>query len=201
MARAQPAGSILVVDDDPSFGAFVCALLERAGFEARSVESGADALTVIESAPPDVLVLDVSMPMMCGYEVCRVLRDELGLDLPILFVSGQRTDSLDRVAGLTLGGDDYLVKPFAPDELLARIRCLLRRSVRAAVPATAGLSGRELEVLALLADGLGQREIARQLVISPHTVRTHIERIFAKLGAHSRAEAVALAFRRRLVLP
>jgi DNA-binding NarL/FixJ family response regulator len=164
-----------------------------------SVGSGAEALAEISDRLPDVLVLDVSMPGMCGYEVCRSVRIDLGLDLPILFVSGERTDPLDRVAGLTLGGDDYLVKPFSLDELLARVRCLLRRSTVVASTPTAGLSRRELEVLRLLAEGLGQAEIAERLVISPKTVSTHIERILAKLGAHSRAEAVALAYRLQLV--
>lgn len=198
LGRGTHAGRVLVVDDDPSFAAFVCALLDRSGFAAGSVDNGADALAVVEATPPDVLLLDVSMPAMCGYEVCRAIRDELGLDFPILFVSGERTDALDRVAGLTLGGDDYLVKPFAPDELLARIRCLRRRAART-VPARTGLSRRELEVLTLLAEGLRQGEIAQRLVISPKTVSSHIERILAKLDAHSRAQAVAIAYRLQLV--
>jgi DNA-binding NarL/FixJ family response regulator len=138
------------------------------------------------------------MPDMSGYEVCRSIRDDLGLRLPVLFISGERTESFDRVAGLTIGADDYLVKPFAPDELVARLRCLLRRIPSDEV-VDHGLTPRELEVLRLLAEGMRQAEIAERLVISPKTVSTHIERILTKLGAHSRAEAIALAYRLQLV--
>jgi len=92
-----------------------------------------------------------------------------------------------------------LVKPVAPDELLIRIERLLRRRAPIAPPIAAKLTGRELEVLTLLADGLSATEIAAQLVISPKTVSTHIERILGKLGVRSRAQAIALAYRRELV--
>jgi two-component system nitrate/nitrite response regulator NarL len=104
------------------------------------------------------------------------------------------------VAGLLLGADDYVVKPFAPDELLVRARGLLRRAGERKVAANGyELTRRELEVLGLLADGLGQREIAHRLVISPKTVGTHVERILSKLGVHTRAHAVAMAFRHGLL--
>jgi DNA-binding NarL/FixJ family response regulator len=98
-----------------------------------------------------------------------------------------------------IGADDYLVKPFAPDELLTRLRSLLRRVDAAEAARPHDLTPRELEVLTLLAEGLEQGEIARQLVISPKTVSTHIERILSKLGVRSRAQAVALAYREDLV--
>ena len=118
---------VLVVDDDAPFRAYVCALLEEHGYAAVPVSSGSDALAHLAGYPPTAVVLDVNMPGLSGYEVCRAIRDDLGLRLPILFVSGERTESFDRVAGLTIGADDYLVKPFAADELLARLRSLLRR--------------------------------------------------------------------------
>lgn len=138
------------------------------------------------------------MPPRPSRPKCRALREEHGPGLPVMFVSGERTESFDRVAGLTIGADDYLVKPLAEDELLARLRCLLRRAARADA-ALSTLTPRELQVLKLLADGLDQDEIAERLVISPKTVGTQIERILAKLGTHSRAEAVGLAYRLRLV--
>jgi DNA-binding NarL/FixJ family response regulator len=98
------------------------------------------------------------------------------------------------VAGLLLGGDDYLVKPFDPDELLARARRLLPAPLIDGRKAHE-LTRRELHVLSLLVDGLTQSEIADKLVISPKTVSKHIEHILAKLGVHSRAQAVALAVR------
>jgi DNA-binding CsgD family transcriptional regulator len=119
--------------------------------------------------------------------------------LPIVFVSAERTESYDRVAGLLLGADEYLAKPVAPNELLIRIERLLRRSGPVAPTVAAKLTGRELEVMSLLADGLAAAEIAARLVISPKTVSTHIDRILRKLGVRSRAQAVALAYRRDLV--
>jgi DNA-binding NarL/FixJ family response regulator len=138
------------------------------------------------------------MPGLSGYEVCRALREEHAQAFPVMFVSGERTESFDRVAGLTIGADDYLTKPFEADELLARLRGLLRR-FDSIEPPVSVLTKREQQVLGLLADGLDQAEIARRLVISPRTVGTHIEHILAKLGVHSRAEAVAVAYRLQLV--
>jgi DNA-binding NarL/FixJ family response regulator len=111
------------------------------------------------------------------------------------------------VAGLLLGADDYVVKPFFQDELLARVRRLIDRTRPPATekigPVTNGarLTDREQQVLSLLAAGLHSKAIATRLVISPKTVATHIQRILAKLGVHSRAEAVALAFRSGLAQP
>lgn len=189
------AATVLVVDDDADFRAFVRALLEGGGYRVVEAAGADEALNGI-APEPSLVVLDVAMSPTSGYEVCRVLRARRP-DLPILFVSGEQTEALDRVAGLTLGADDYLVKPFEPGELLARVQALLRRRL----PQRAGtsLTRRELEVLLLLADGLKQREIADRLVISPRTVGTHIEHVLAKLGVHSRAEAVAAAYRRDLI--
>jgi DNA-binding NarL/FixJ family response regulator len=185
---------ILVVDDDAAFRGFVRALLTDAGHQVAEAANGEQALNGV-CPRPRLVILDVAMEPMSGYEICRVLRDR-SPELPILFVSGEQTGPLDRVAGLTLGADDYLVKPFEPSELVARVRALLRRSQ----PQNNGLlTRRELEVLRLLAEGLKQSEIAQRLVISPKTVATHIEHVLSKLGVHSRAEAVAAAYRRDLL--
>ena len=153
--------------------------------------------------PLELVVLEVDLPDASGYELCRELHEAYGDDLPVIFVAGRRTDPADRVAGLLLGADDYLVKPFDPDELLARVRRSLRRSgaapTQAPVHGATSLTHREQEVLTLLAAGLTQKEIGTDLVISAKTVGTHIQRILAKLGVHSRAQAVALALREGLV--
>jgi DNA-binding NarL/FixJ family response regulator len=154
---------------------------------------------------PSCILLDVVLPRATGYEVCRELRDEYGETLPIVFVTGQRMEAADRVAGLLIGADDYIVKPFNPDEPIARVRRLVLRSdilTKVAERRRRGsfqLTERELEVLCLLADGLTQDAIARELFISPKTVSTHIQRILTKLGVHSRAQAIALAYRENLV--
>lgn len=84
-----------------------------------------------------LVVLDVNIPGISGYEICRRLRDEFGPALPILFLSGERTESFDKVAGLLVGGDDYLVKPFSPDELVARVQKLAGRAQGQPEPAVA----------------------------------------------------------------
>lgn len=198
MGPSLAPGHVLVVDDDAGFRAYAREVLEVGGFSVVDVADGVAALTSARATRPAAVLLDVSMPRLSGYEVCRALREEHGQALPLMFVSGERTESFDRVAGLTIGADDYLTKPFEADELLARLRCLLRRFGGAAASASP-LTHREQEVLGMLADGLDQAEIARRLVISPKTVGTHIERILAKLDAHSRAQAVAIAYRLQLV--
>jgi DNA-binding NarL/FixJ family response regulator len=189
-------GFILVVDDDPGAGEAMSSLLESAGLETRLAASGEEALAVAGDERPETVLLDVRLPGVSGYEVLRELRDRLGEELPIMFVSGERVEPFDRVAGLLLGADDYLVKPFAPDELIARVRRLVARSGREGDGSIgAKLTRREAEVLRLLASGRAQPEIAEQLVISSSTVASHIEHILSKLGVHSRAEAVAMAHR------
>jgi DNA-binding NarL/FixJ family response regulator len=144
------------------------------------------------------VVLEVCLSDISGYEVCRSLREEFGDELPIIFVSAARTESFDRVAGLLVGADDYLPKPFAADALLARVRRLGRQ---AATPpeTTSSLTKRELEVLRWLAEGLSQSEIADRMFISEKTIETHIHHILTKLGARNRAQAVALAYRNNFV--
>jgi two-component system response regulator FixJ len=194
-------GTILIVDDDANYRASVASVLCRVGYGTREASSGEQALSSVRSDRPSCVLLDVLLPGVTGYAVCRELRDEYGDLLPIIFVTGERTEPGDRVAGLLLGADDYILKPFDSDELLARVRRLLVRTELAARSNgdrhsnSFGLTVRERDILMMLADGTGQRAIAAELVLSPKTVATHIQRILAKLGVHSRAEAVAAAHR------
>ena len=200
LAAVNP-GSILVVEDAPACRELLSTLLVQAGHAVREASSAEEALALAHEERPALVMLDVVLPDMNGYELCRALRERFGEALPIIFISG-RTDPLDSVAGLLIGGDDYIVKPFVPGDLVARVRRALTRSAeldRNGQPSTSDLTPRELEVLNLLADGLSQNAIADRLVISPKTVATHIQRILSKLGAHSRAEAVARAYRLGLV--
>jgi DNA-binding NarL/FixJ family response regulator len=204
-AADSGGGPILVVDDDDRFRSFVANTLSDAGFAAREVANGERALAVARADPPALVLLDVCLPTLSGFELCRQLRDEFGDALPIVLVSGTRTEPLDRTAGLLIGSDDYLIKPVDPSELLARVRRLLSRSRAPRQPDSAppehGLTERELFVLERLAAGAGQVEIAAELVISPHTVASHIQHILSKLGVHSRAQAVGYAFGHGLVKP
>ncbi len=124
---------ILIVDDDPAIRDVVRFALARAGFETEDAADGAIALAHIMRSPPDLIVLDVQMPELDGTELCRVVRRTS--QIPILFLSS-RTDEIDRVVGLEIGGDDYLTKPFSPRELVARVKAILRRGM---VPETPSL--------------------------------------------------------------
>lgn len=124
---------ILIVDDDPAIRDVVRFALARAGFETEDAADGAIALAEILGTPPDLIVLDVHMPELDGTELCRVVRRTS--QIPILFLSS-RTDEIDRVVGLEIGGDDYLTKPFSPRELVARVKAILRRGM---VPETPSL--------------------------------------------------------------
>ena len=193
-------GGVLVVDDDPAFRALVSETLVAAGYAIREAGTGKEAAVLARRSRPDLVLLDVRLPDVSGHEVCKQLRDSFGETLPIVLVSGAKTDDLDLVAGLLLGADDYLVKPIEPGELLARIRRVVLRAGASLGPAESNpvqdkLTPREREVLQMLSEGLSPDEIAKMLVISPNTVATHLQRILSKLDVHSRAQAVALAHR------
>jgi len=118
------AARILLVDDEISIQRAVAPLLKSRGYEVESVGTGADALRVIASHPPDVIVLDLGLPDIEGTEVCRRVRAQS--TMPIIILSARGSEA-DKVAALDLGADDYVTKPFGPEELLARIRVWLRR--------------------------------------------------------------------------
>ena len=193
-------GGVFVVDDDPAFRAFVVETLTGAGYLTREAATGREASLLARRSRPSLLLLDIKLPDISGHEVCRRLRESHGEDLPIILLSGVKTDDLDRVAGLLLGADDYIVKPVGAGELLARIRRVELRSGASLArsdsnPVRDKLTPRERQVLQMLSGGLSQNEIAAELVISPKTVGTHLQHILSKLEVHSRAQAVAIAHR------
>jgi DNA-binding NarL/FixJ family response regulator len=197
-ASLTPHAPILIVDSDRASRAHMSSVLERVGYRTVEASTGEEALELARQERPRMVVLEVCLGDLSGYEICRELRDEFGDQLLVVFVSAARAESHDRVAGFLVGGDDYLVKPFALDEFVARVRRLLERAEGRTVFASA-LTTRELEVLSLVAEGLGRDAIAKSLFISPRTVGTHCERIFKKLDVHTRAEAVSFAYRHGLL--
>jgi two-component system OmpR family response regulator len=122
---------VLVVDDDPHIRQLLVFALEKAGLSAREAEDGEAALASVDQQRPDLVVLDINMPKLDGLEVCRRLRAQG--DIPILFLSS-RDDEIDRILGIELGADDYVVKPFSPREVTARVQAILRRARTAAPP-------------------------------------------------------------------
>jgi DNA-binding NarL/FixJ family response regulator len=198
-------GQILIVDDDATLRRLVATLLERAGHDTVEAASGEEGLELARRDPPRLVLLDINLPGTSGYAVCNELRQAAGQQLPIIFISGERTESFDRVAGLLIGADDYITKPFDNDELIARVSRMLERvSQQRAQPLDDdmyGLTPRECEVLALLVDGLSQPDIAERLYLSPKTIGTHIQRIMGKMGVRSRTQAVAVAARDGLFDP
>jgi DNA-binding NarL/FixJ family response regulator len=198
----EQCGLILLVDDDAGFRALVSVLCMRAGYDCVEATSADQALAAALVRRPDAVLLDVDLGDGSGYEVCRELRERFGEGLPIIFLSGTRVETFDRVAGLLLGADDYVTKPFEAEELFARVR---RAIVRAPHPVASSpspksrLTGRERQILGLFAEGLGTQAISDRLDISTKTVSSHTQRMLPKLGVHSRTEAVALAYREGLL--
>ena len=207
---------ILVVDDDPPIRRMLERTLVAEGYQVRTAADGGSALVEVERSAPDLLVLDVAMPALDGLSVCRRLRAK-GHGFPVLLLTAR--DALAaRVAGLDAGADDYLVKPFASEELLARIRALLRRGrepherlayadlvldvdSRSAARAgrDLGLSGREADLLELLLRNSRQvvsRELALERVwggagaASPNVVDRYVLYLRRKLGDPPLIEAV-----------
>ena len=117
--------TILVVEDDARTASLVALYLEREGFRPLLARNGSEALTMADHHAPALVVLDLMLPKMDGWEVCRRLRQKS--DVPVIMLTA-RGEEIDRVAGLTLGADDYVVKPFSPRELVARVQAVLRRS-------------------------------------------------------------------------
>jgi DNA-binding response OmpR family regulator len=123
--RNDPLGTVLVVDDEPMVREVVCAYLDREGYLTIEADNGTAALMEVARSSPDLIVLDVMLPELDGYSVLSELRKST--DVPVILLTA-RTEEVDRVLGLELGADDYVVKPFSPRELLARVRSVLRRT-------------------------------------------------------------------------
>lgn len=176
-------------------------LLARLGLPAVSFPDGTDAAEALPSTPPAVAILEVESG---GCALLRELRDRFGSELPVVLVSADRTAPSDVVAGLLVGADDYAAESMDANEFVARVRRLVDRAGRNGSGAAtvdlsrlSALTQREREVLALVADGRSQKQIASALGISIKTVGTHVQNLLAKLGVHSRVEAVAIEVRAR----
>ncbi len=117
--------NILVVEDDPRISDVLEYALKADGYEVQTAQRGREAAEIARKSSPGLIVLDVGLPDIDGFEVCRIVRTFS--DVPVIFLTS-RSDEIDRVVGLEIGGDDYVVKPFSPRELLARINAIRRRN-------------------------------------------------------------------------
>jgi two-component system, OmpR family, response regulator len=125
MTEEKSGQRILVVDDEASISDLIATSLKFVGFDVRTAATGSQALTIAEEFKPHAMILDVMLPDLDGFEVCRQIRNE-GIEVGVLFLSA-KDEMKDKVQGLTIGGDDYMTKPFSLEELVARLRALLRR--------------------------------------------------------------------------
>ena len=118
---------VLVVEDEPSIAEIATLYLRRAGYKVKTAKDGQKALDLISDKMPDLIVLDLMLPQVDGYELTRWIRDQS--NVPIIMLTARRSES-DRIAGLEMGADDYIVKPFSPQELVSRVRAVLRRTMK-----------------------------------------------------------------------
>ena len=124
------AGRVLIVEDDPDIAHLLSHSLKRAGFGIETLSSGQEVIAAVRRQRPDLVLLDLMLPGLDGLEVCRSLRgDPLTAALPVIMLTARAEES-DRIVGLELGADDYITKPFSPNEVVARVRALLRRAHR-----------------------------------------------------------------------
>jgi len=207
---------VLLVDDDATLRMALTRYLEKRGYAVQSAESGSEALRLFESDPPDLVVSDVMMAEMDGYEFCRRLRgSRSGQLVPFIFLSS-RGEVDARVQGHSMGADDYLIKPFEPKELLAKIEAQLERSRRfhaelvrlmqkstqatgassqqSTSPAALPLTPAEARVFWEVVQGFTNKQIGDRLFVSPRTVQTHLSNILSKLELENRSQLVRFAF-------
>jgi DNA-binding NarL/FixJ family response regulator len=215
--------TILVADDDLGTRLSIADYLELHGFAAIAVENGREALAMVETHRPHLIVTDIAMPQMDGHTFIRQVRSQPALRLlPVVFLTA-RDETADRIIGYQIGCDAYLAKPFELPELLAVIRNLLDRAQNIAlemqfsrtpteVPVasrsaptkgsildTPELSQRELEVLSLLSTGGSNSQIGKELHLSPRTIEKHVSSLFRKTEVHNRSELVRYAIEHNLV--
>ena len=210
---------ILVVDDEADCQTVLAMYLESQGYRVQSATSGIEALSIFESDPPDLVISDVMMPEMDGFEFCRRLRNtRLGQLMPFIFLSGQG-EIESKVEGHSIGADDYLVKPFQSEEILAKVKAQLERSHRihaeivrllqnstaltvepkilpVAPPAPLPLTPAEERVFWEVIQGYTNKQISHRLFISPRTVQAHLGSIFSKLHIENRVQLVKFALER-----
>lgn len=206
---------LLVVDDEAKLLRAVAVTLREEGYEVTTARSGAEALVAINAGVPDLIISDIRMPRMDGYQLARALRSNPRTELiPIIFLTA-KGERKDRLAGIRTGADAYLVKPFDPEELLAVVSNLLGRvertsaelarlvstskgeeSASSQLAAGEDFTETEARVARLVAEGLSNKEIAAALGSSVRTIEGHVSNILSKKGWSNRVEIARHVFER-----
>lgn len=207
--------TVLIVDDDKTLQLALTRRLEAQGFEVINANSGQEALHLLTTRSADIVLSDILMPGMDGFEFCRQVRAcPGGQMIPFIFLSSLGEVS-DRVQGHLIGADDYLVKPFHAQELIAKVKGNVARlqrlqdSIQTACPEPVAtkdsppevLTAAELKVFWQVIQGFTNKEIAHHLFLSPRTVQTHLSNILAKLGLKNRSQLVKYAFENGYTAP
>lgn len=203
---------LLLIDDDPNLILLVKDYLEFRGYEVITAENGREALEVLEQEIPDMIICDVMMPEMDGYAfVNQVRQEERTSWIPILFLSA-KGQSGDKIKGLNIGADVYMVKPFEPEELVAQVEASLKQAFRQRqqtgggndneakiqVPFDVHLTQTELKVVQFVARGLANRDIAQELNVSQRTVESHVSNMLGKTGLNNRTELARWAIENQM---
>lgn len=194
---------LLLIDDDPNLILLVKDYLEFRGYDVITAENGREALEVLEQETPDMIICDVMMPEMDGYSLVSAIRQDPKTSwIPVLFLSA-KGQSQDRVKGLNIGADVYMVKPFEPEELVAQVESSLKQASRLIqhkdskggdsspkiqVPFDVELTPTEMRVVQFVARGMANREIAEELKVSQRTIESHVSNMLGKTGLHNRTE-------------
>lgn len=209
---AKDRKRLLLIDDDPNLILLVKDYLEFRGYEVITADNGKEALDLLTHDLPDMIICDIMMPEMDGYGfVEEVRQDQRTSWIPVLFLSA-KGQSQDRIKGLNLGADVYMVKPFEPEELVAQVESSLKQtnrllhhteganedSLAIQVPATVELTPTELKVVQLVARGLANREIAQHMNVSQRTIESHVSNMLGKTGLSNRTELARWAIETRM---
>jgi DNA-binding NarL/FixJ family response regulator len=203
---------LLLIDDDPNLILLVKDYLEFRGYQVTTAENGREALDMIEGQVPDMIICDVMMPEMDGYELVKHIRQDIRTNrIPVLFLSA-KGQSYDRVKGLTEGADVYMVKPFEPEELVAQVESSLNQINRwkdtrvqnteelptIVVPSNVELTPTERRVVELVAKGMANREIADKLNVSQRTIESHVSNMLNKTNLNNRTELARWAIESKM---
>ncbi|TVQ43605.1 MAG: DNA-binding response regulator [Gloeocapsa sp. DLM2.Bin57] len=204
---------LLLIDDDPNLILLVKDYLEFRGYHVISAENGRQALDILATEIPDMIICDVMMPEVDGYSLVQKIRENSEINaIPIMLLSA-KGQSQDRVKGLNIGADVYMVKPFEPEELVAQVESTLKQVNRLkeqsgqkkgteqptiVIPHDVDLTPTEQKVIQLLAQGMANQEIAQQLNVSKRTIESHVSNMLNKTTLHNRTELARWAMENNL---